>query len=247
MGSRRYHQTRCRFCDNVFTPIRATNYFCSGVCRGQHLTLKTHPNLNLSYFSHLSNKQVAYWLGFCCADGTVGTYNNSTQFRLAISVKDEHWLDRFITDVGANPNKKVYTPKNNSSLVAIQIRNKEFVNHLISAGCTPNKTKTLRFPALPTIESKLSFLLGFFDGDGTISGKHVYSAVLTCASYDFLNDIKRTFSIDYQIRTHGATTHQWRLTLGSRLYRAMLANFEYSLPRKRLNYKYNLPLWTECA
>ena len=46
------------------------------------------------------------------------------------------------------------------------IGNKKLTYDLINHGVVPNKSKTIEFPHLNSKELELSFLLGYYDGDG---------------------------------------------------------------------------------
>lgn len=220
---------QCESCFNQFRSYNHSSQFCSCVCRGLAQARETHPNLKEDYFVHLDDKRVCYWLGFCCADASVGMYNGGHRFNFGLAIKDEHVIDQFIQDIGANPAKKKYARRETTTSATLQIGNRVFVDNLIAAGCVVKKTSLLRLPSLPTHKGYLAFLLGYFDGNGSLSK---YSATITSGSLLFLDDIKRHFNIPGPIWV-GPTMKYGRITLGVLLHKAMLDNFSGSLARKR--------------
>jgi hypothetical protein len=155
------------------------------------------------------------------------------KFSLYISVKDEEHLDSFITTIGANldEKKRRVLGKYKSPVVGISICNRIFCENLVLAGCFPAKTKRLRFPKLLEVNLQLAMLLGYFDGDGTLCGPQHTSPVVTCGSYEFLEDVIEVFKIQSKLRD---LKSYWRLCLGVDLLRRMTSNYHGGLLRKRM-------------
>jgi intein/homing endonuclease len=85
------------------------------------------------------------------------------------------------------------------------LSNKHFHETLISNGCTPQKSLTLKFPDIKMFSNYnlvVPFIRGYFDGDGCIT--HVYSGskhknkfVISASivgTFDFLGQIKNILS-----------------------------------------------------
>lgn len=232
----------CGNCGNIITAKRATKY-CSNSCKHKAAAkrsfkrnyiyavhIKRHPNLIINYFEKIDTKEKAYWLGFLYADGYITKDYKS--LRLHLSVKDEITFDKFLLTIGANTAlKKYYGPyKTSGKSVQINITNLEFVSNLVKLGCTNKKSLTIRFPLLNSHELNLAFMLGYYDGDGTAGEPD-----LTGGSLLFFKDIKEMFNLPTAIRTKDK-----RGTLGfcfgTKLFREMIANYEFSMNRKRALY-----------
>jgi hypothetical protein len=80
----------------------------------------------------------------------------------------------------------------------------------------------------------LSFLLGFFDGDGSYRGG--LSAAIYNTNKRLLDEIKVLYKIENRVRLHSITTEhsiEYSLALGPDLYRVMLEVYKDSMRRKR--------------
>jgi len=192
---------------------------------------KAHPDLDIRYFECIDTKEKAYWLGFLYADGCVkftGKIKRAMTLVLELATKDEDQIDRFCDAIRANKQKKSYcTRKGKYHAVAIRICG-EFVKHLAAQGCTPNKTFRIVFPWFDKEELDLSFLLGFYDGDGTAGGG------ICCGNIPFLKDIAERHNIDKEVRGKPSLG---TLSLPAPLKRRMFANYPNSMLRKRIIYK----------
>ena len=118
---------------------------------------------------------------------------------------------------------------------------RRFANNLIKYGFIIGNTKSkhIQLPKLNSRELYLAFLLGYYDGDGK-----VYTTRITCGSKKFLEQIKELFNLNNVIAkkfsgptpVHGRVLHGmcYEMGLGKTLFREMLSNYQYSLPRKRI-------------
>lgn len=125
--------------------------------------------LNDTYFSIIDTPQKAYWLGFISADGCIYRGADRTaMLSISLNKKDEEILFR-IREV-LDTDKPIYYDKNN--MATLQISSDKLCDDLLKIGIGVRKTfdfsPTLIFNNIP---SKFfpSFLLGYFDGDGSIS------------------------------------------------------------------------------
>jgi len=186
---------------------------------------KAHPNLIVNYFEKIDSKEKAYWLGFLYADGYVDEKNGRVV--LDLSKKDLGQVERFCKAIGANEDKiKERLHKCGSESVSVSITSRKFVTFLIEKGCTNNKSFTIRLIDFKNEELDLSFLLGFYDGDG-----YANSSTLCCGSYEFLKQIKLKYELDFEIKKK---ENIFVLTLGSELKRRMILNYTNSIERKKL-------------
>jgi hypothetical protein len=120
-----------------------------------------HPNTNDSYFSKINTDEKAYWLGFLFADGCVRKNNNGIS--IAVHPKDIELLIRLKTILNLS-NKIQLRPQ---PLAVLQFENKKIHEDLIKHGCVPKKSLVLNAPNINDRFS-MSFIRGYFDGDGTI-------------------------------------------------------------------------------
>ena len=140
--------------------------------------------IDLNFFKDINSEEKAYFLGIMFSDGSV----SDTQFYLKL--KDEDVVVKFKEALKCDYNiKHNEVPYYNYIL---EVSCKEMCNDLIALGCTPNKTKTIKFPDIP---SNLwnHFIRGFIDGDGCIrvgANKSKDFLDITSASYIFINQLK---------------------------------------------------------
>lgn len=117
-----------------------------------------------TYFEKINSHDKAYWLGFLYADGNL--FGNSMQLRIA----DLGHLDKMKTHMKSehkvNVNDGLKYPKTSkfaitSKLLAAQLR---------KLGIEERKSLTLKFPTEDQVPDEFiaSFMLGCFDGDGSI-------------------------------------------------------------------------------
>lgn len=130
---------------------------------------------NYRMFQVIDNPEKAYWLGFIAADGCVYVREQNSTLRISLSSKDRDQLEKFRdfmqSDVLIKEEIKTdgyASLKNPSFMVSINFNSKDLANDLIDKGIVPRKTFLLD---KPNIEEKyyLPYILGYFDGDGSIS------------------------------------------------------------------------------
>lgn len=150
-------------------------------------------NIDLSFFKTIDTEEKAYFLGIMYSDGSV------TQNQFYLKLKDEDVIVKFKKALQCGYSiKHSEFPYYNYIL---QISSKEMCSDLIKLGCTPNKTRTIKFP---NIDKSLyrHFIRGFMDGDGCIrvgrtKGKCMFD--ITSASHEFIIQLKEILSI---VATH---------------------------------------------
>lgn len=204
------------------------------------------PNLNQlhkDFFNHIDSKEKAYWLGFLYADGNVR--KDLRQLRISLHIKDLEHLQFFAITLGVNPNKINIR----GSLARLWISRVSLCKDLVTWGCFPNKSKTIRFPSLASREFDLAFLLGYYDGDGKSGTTYISSG-----SQKFLQDIQKKFAIPLKLRTEKRITYHehrtrssnstiYELPLGAPLFNEIMDNYLFSLYRKRKYYDLSQNRW----
>jgi hypothetical protein len=142
-------------------------------CKARSLDLSRPRNLiqvKRDYFHLINEQEKAYWLGFLAADGSVICKDGRYIIFFALQEKDRHWLERYRDTVA--PGAAI--AKYRDGLYMVTISSKEMVEDLMRYGLLPNKTHSLAFPTTISDEYVASFILGYFDGDGSL-GKYGYS------------------------------------------------------------------------
>lgn len=129
-------------------------------------------SLNQNYFERIDNEWKAYWLGFLYADGCVQHYTKNKKSKntvsLALKEDDSEHIQKFLDSLQSNsPIKHYKTNYKNYYAVKAIISNKKICEDLITHGCFPNKTYTLKFPNLRK-DLIRHFIRGYFDGDGCV-------------------------------------------------------------------------------
>ena len=154
---------------------------------------------NTNYFSQINTKEKAYWLGFISAD--VNLYRREGhQGLISISIKDTdiELIENFKQEL--NTLKPYYLDEKNN-MATLQISSDLLFNQLLSLGIGIRKTFDLSISNIISNISKefiSSFILGYFDGDGsidipkdnTISKSHVRIAGPIKNLLDFQNILK---------------------------------------------------------
>lgn len=138
---------------------------------GFNLQIKNRYTLNDYYFEKIDTCDKAYWLGYIYADGFVGNekYNNIV---LNVSEKDKDHLIKFSNCIDFSG--KIRTKNNGSGFkdncinYVLNFSSKTMANNLRKWGLYPNKSLTIQ--SIPDINENLinHFILGYFDGDGSI-------------------------------------------------------------------------------
>lgn len=136
------------------------------------LRQRTHKySANYDIFEKIDSNEKAYWLGFLAADGCNYQRKQNASIIINIHQKDIEQLKKFknfcqteaeivsyITSVGFS---------NNTPMCKIVLNSKKMSLDLADKGIVPQKSLILK---PPKIEQKyyLPFILGYFDGDGSI-------------------------------------------------------------------------------
>lgn len=170
---------------------------------------------NHDYFRTIDTEEKAYWLGFLMADGCLferqhpRPWNGSTKaIILCVNNKDHEHLLKF--NKALNSTNKISLSKKDNCARTMHCSIKMY-NDLISFGCTPNKSLTLKFPLL--IESLIKhYIRGYIDGDGCISIKDkengIGSIVISyIGTLDMMNNLNKHFCVFNKYRKVGENTY----------------------------------------
>ena len=151
--------------------------------------------LNENYFEKINNKNKAYWLGFCFADGYL---YKKKYLNITLSGKDEIFLNKFKNALNSSypikyigQNKGGYTSK--YGRVSLKIFCKKLCEDLIQNGYLQ---KYIHIPKKIPYYLLNHFIRGFFDGDGSISIRNRCNLkrpeldISLYGSESFINDLK---------------------------------------------------------
>jgi hypothetical protein len=118
-------------------------------------------SVNKKFFREWS-PNMAYILGFTCADGCV--HGRTLSWELSNKFpSDKLLLERFSKELDSN-----YQVEERLKSYRLRINSTFLVRYLERLGIVPNKTKILKFPKVPKNLLR-HFIRGFLDGDGWIS------------------------------------------------------------------------------
>lgn len=147
-------------------------------------------------FSSIDSVEKAYWLGFLAADGYVFVREENATIGINLSRKDKSHLEKFKTFMNSNVNiiDHIQTQgfSNNSEMSRITFNSKDMANDLIKVGIVPRKSLILQPPIIDE-QFYLPFILGYFDGDGSIfsttQGSYGINIVGTKEILEWINNI----------------------------------------------------------
>lgn len=136
--------------------------------------LKTTYYYNENYFEKIDTNEKAYWLGFIAADGNLYRRDgHQGMISIAIHEQDIELLENFKAElnttkpISLNQDKR----RENTTMATLQISSDKMFNQLLEKGIGLRKTFDLNlfyiFQHIP-IKFYPSFILGYFDGDGSI-------------------------------------------------------------------------------
>lgn len=147
---------------------------------------------------------VAYWLGFLAADGSISM--NRDYISIHLNVRDKLHLIRFSKLLGLPEDtvKEELTTYKGTKIKSCRLgfSSKHMKNRLIYLGLEPGKSsKDINYLQYIPEEYKLSFIIGYFDGDGfysNIEKENGYPSFGFVGTKSFLDNIS-----DYLSKTYG--------------------------------------------
>lgn len=131
---------------------------------------------NTHYFDTIDNTSKAYILGFIAADGSLVKSNATSTLTITIKYEDKEILDFVKSEIG-NSHKLLeilkpakYNPSKMIHHIRYYITDKNIETALLKYGIHPNKSLSMKniINNIP-IEFRDAFIIGYFDGDGSVS------------------------------------------------------------------------------
>lgn len=135
------------------------------------MRLSNRYSLNEDYFELIDTPQKAYVVGFLAADGNV----DKNRIRVKVSKKDVSVIEFIKKELNSSApiHYRAGGPISGSKYTQadycyIRLCSRKMVRDLIAIGITPNKSLVLKPPKNIPEGFVKYFILGYFDGDGTI-------------------------------------------------------------------------------
>lgn len=155
---------------------------------------------NDDFFENIDNEEKAYWLGFIMADGYTLHTKKQKRLRIALGLKDENHLNKFLFSIDSNIDIK-YDGKN----PYVDVNSTKMCDDLSKLGIVPNKSNNEIVPEIS--ENLLShFIRGLFDGDGSwIITKHSNCETM---SFDLLSSKECLYEIQSIMKKSGISFPQ---------------------------------------
>lgn len=162
-------------------------------------------SVNHDYFNNIDSHEKAYLLGLMYSDGCVGKTNNIISY-----VSADHDMINFFRDkIGCT--RKLIPNVVRKKCLYITFPSSRMKSDLIRLGCMPQKSLIVNFPSFDQVPKPFiwSFVLGYFDGDGCISGQK-QTQVKIISSTLFCQGLKQLLE-ENGIKTAKVTTEPKRL------------------------------------
>lgn len=137
---------------------------------------------NENYFNKIDEPKKSYWLGWMYSDGIVQINKNTKQksVTLELSKKDTNVMEDFRKDLKSNISLRLIKHKGYTNSKGNKVHKTENYRFSFSSekmfddlgklGVVPRKSLILKFPTKKQVPINFikSFLLGYFEGDGSI-------------------------------------------------------------------------------
>jgi hypothetical protein len=177
-------------------------------------------DVNRQYFKIIDTPTKAYLLGLLAADGAIDSTKGAYKITLMLQFKDKILINRFINEIA--PNTPITINRNTFS---VSIYGKEICEDLAKYGIGARKSTNLRWPEALPQEFAIPFILGYFDGDGTLcqvnSRGHQYWQWVLLGCQDFLATAKQHIEHHAQVPINGPirtdkhrSPHLYRIYVG---------------------------------
>jgi len=165
---------------------------------------RSHPNKHRAdrkYFKIINSQMKAYLLGLIAADGSV---SNDIRYVISLGLqrRDRILLERVASEIAP---RIPITEYQNAYYICIS--SKEMARDLAGYGVVPRKSAIFGWPhALPN-EFAIPFILGYFDGDGSlfqrVEGRRKSWQWELLGCYDFLVTAKQHIEYQSQVVING--------------------------------------------
>lgn len=209
---------------------------------------------NEHYFDCIDTEEKAYWLGFIFADGNVSKPSRVVQgkikpwYRIEVSLKyeDVDHLNKLRNALEMeNEVRRSHTNFAQCERCRLSWNSKHMWSILNSYGCTPCKSKTLKFPNTSIFKNKnliKHFIRGYVDGDGCLSYQdtnHKKACLNILGTYDMLDNIQHWLPLQYESKIYGKSNGSIQQLLFQGRTAFYIVNYLYKNSLISLGRKYN--------
>ena len=205
------------------------------------------------FFDNIDTEEKAYWSGFIYADGYLA---KPSTIGIELKSSDRVHLEKFKSHINAEHDVKIYTKKSTFGIqenCRISFASKHMFNILLNYFGSVHKTFEGHFPIIKNETLIPHLIRGFFDGDGSLSGKpkdneHLYrpsvSFIGTKETLTYIEDISQ-FKWSWSKRHPEKDTNNYQINCGRVNDSINFLNYMYKdatiyLDRKYENYLYLL-------
>lgn len=183
----------------------------------------------------------AWLMGFIAADGTIRKDRNS--IKIGLSSVDREILEKIKKELNIEKDILDYTTNNGFNISELEWTSKNHKDFLAKYNIVNNKTYLPMYvPDFNTKEETLAFILGYFDGDGSISPNpdNKYLRLRICSHRDeILKSIalklNNLYNIDFSLSLDKRGLYELSI---STYYSKKIFEDMYKLNSLRLNRKY---------
>ena len=173
-------------------------------CRFKHTC-----SVNEQFFEKWS-KNNAYIIGLLFADGCVCESKKGFQLSLVSSCKEAKFVENIAKKMESTHNIGLYKSNIGRCYHVWRVYSKKMCLDLIDKGCHPRKSLTLTWPNnIPNNDHQIlsNFILGYFDGDGSISLTNKGSLQIRFAGTEaFLYQLQQQLQRNVTIKGRGSLT-----------------------------------------
>lgn len=207
---------------------------------------KVNKRLKEDYFSNIDCAEKAYWLGFLFTDGSVDIRKGRKRIRLQLQIADKEILEKYKEDLGID-GKLIEDKRSNSTCYSVEFTSNQIFNDLEKYGIIPQKTYKTEHLPLNLIPKQFltSFLLGLFDGDGSLSYSENCSTDVTINFTSYHESVAQDFqsAIDNLINKQESNkivyTSAWHAMWRGRIQVLKILDILYKDCPRHLERKYN--------
>lgn len=198
-------------------------------------------------FEVIDTADKAYWLGFLAADGCNYQREHNASVIVNIHQKDVEHLNKFKQFCNTDAEIKLYTGyegfSNQTPMCKIVLNSKKISNDLMNKGILPNKSLILQPPNISE-EFYKPFILGYFDGDGSISKASQYNNynISIQGTKEILMWICETLNWDAKLekRNNNSDNNSYYIRCGGTNKPYQILSQLYNSCETHLDRKYNL-------
>lgn len=200
-------------------------------------------------FEIIDTPDKAYWLGFIAADGCNYIREHNASLIINIHQKDKEHLIKFKKFINTTAIIQDYIAfegySNKTPMSKITINSKKLSQDLIDKGIVPNKSLILKPPKISQ-EFYKPYILGYFDGDGSISklsqyNNYAFSVQGTREVLNWINEVLNTdMKLEQRIKNSSKNSYYIRCGGTNKPYKILKSLYDSSevhLDRKYEIYK----------